>query len=128
MAKLLSLIRKQWITITWLTLSGITIASLWPLDDAETIPGSDKVHHLIAYAALMFPTALRKPRKWMLYGLLFLTFSGAIELIQPYVNRYGEWADMLANAIGVVCGWILAEISLFMTRQELKPLRQNSKP
>jgi VanZ family protein len=74
------------------------------------VPGTDKTHHLIAYAALMFPTALRKPDKWIVIGLLFIAYSGAIELLQPHVNRYGEWLDMAANTSGVICGLIVAEL------------------
>jgi VanZ family protein len=58
----------------------------------------------------MFPTALRKPDKWIIIGLLFIAYSGAIELLQPYVNRYGEWLDMAANILGVICGLIVAEL------------------
>ncbi len=67
-----------------------TVLSLWPLENLPPVPGSDKVQHLIAYAALMFPIALRKPKYWPLIGLLFIAWSGPIELLQPYVNRYGE--------------------------------------
>jgi hypothetical protein len=31
-------------------------------------------------------------------------------VIQPYVNRHGEWLDMLANAAGVLCGIALATV------------------
>ena len=57
----------------------------------------------------MFPTALRKPRGWIFLGLLFIAYSGAIELVQPYVNRYGEWLDLAANTAGLICGLIAAE-------------------
>jgi VanZ family protein len=46
-----------------------------------------------------------------MFGLLFIAYSGAIELLQPYVNRYGEWLDMAANAVGLVCGLIVAELA-----------------
>jgi hypothetical protein len=91
-------------------LLAITTLSLWPLETLPSVPGTDKTHHLIAYAALMFPTALRKPDKWIMIGLLFIAYSGAIELLQPYVNRYGEWLDMAANASGVIFGLIVAEL------------------
>ena len=84
--------------------------SLWPLETLPSVPGTDKTHHLIAYAALVFPTALRKPDKWIMIGLLFLAYSGAIELFQPFVNRYGEWLDMAANSLGVICGLLVAEL------------------
>ena len=113
MIRLLSLIKTNWIIFTLFILLVITILSLWPLEELPSIPGTDKTHHLIAYAILMLPTALRKPDRWILLGLFFIAYSGAIELLQPYVNRYGEWLDMLANTAGVVCGLIISEIVNF---------------
>ena len=110
MIKLLALVRTNWIAFTMVNLLIITTLSLWPLEKLPTVPGTDKIHHLIAYAALMFPTALRKPDKWTMIGLLFIAYSGAIELLQPYVNRYGEWLDMAANTLGIICGLIVAEL------------------
>ena len=110
MIRLLALIKANWITFTLFTLAVITTLSLWPLEQLPSVPGTDKTHHLIAYAVLMFPTALRKPKRWILFGLFFIAYSGAIELFQPYVNRYGEWLDMAANTTGVVCGLIIAEL------------------
>lgn len=110
MIRLLTIIKTNWIVFTLCTLAVITTLSLWPLEKLPSAPGTDKTHHLIAYAVLMFPTALRKPNKWILFGLLFISYSGAIELFQPYVNRYGEWLDMAANTAGVVCGLIIAEL------------------
>ncbi len=110
MIRLLTFIKTNWVALTLLTLAIITTLSLWPLGKWPSVPGTDKTHHLIAYAVLMFPAALRKPNKWILFGLLFITFSGVIELLQPYVNRYGEWLDMAANTIGVLCGLIIAEL------------------
>jgi len=108
MNSVLNLIRNYWLLVTILFLSVITILSLYPLKNLPSVPGSDKTHHFIAYGALMFPTALRRPKYWQYIGLLFICWSGAIELIQPYVNRYGEWLDMAANTTGVICGLIIA--------------------
>ncbi len=110
MSRLLDLIKAYWIALTALTLAAITFLSLWPLPELPPVPGSDKTHHFIAYAILMLPTALRKPQKWPLIALSFVAYSGAIELIQPYVNRYGEWLDMLANTGGILCGFVMAEL------------------
>jgi hypothetical protein len=104
MTHLLIIIQRYWHMITVLTLVTITTLSLWPVANLPTVPGSDKTHHFIAYAALMFPVALRKPRYWLLIGIFFIAWSGMIELIQPYVNRYGEWLDMAANTGGITVG------------------------
>ena len=43
-------------------------------------------------------------------GLFFICWSGAIELIQPFVNRYGEFQDLAANITGLVCGFLAANL------------------
>lgn len=108
MIRLLTFIKTNWIIFTLFTLAVITALSLWPLEKLPSVPGTDKFHHLIAYAILMFLTALRKPNKWILLCLLFIAYSGVIELLQPYVNRYGEWLDFAANVTGAICGLIIA--------------------
>lgn len=112
---LLNAIKAHWIVITLVTLVAITFLSLWPLKQLPPVPGTDKSHHLIAYAFLMLPVALRRPKNWMLIGLLFIAYSGTIELLQPYVNRYGEWLDMLANSAGVMCGALAAGLINFLS-------------
>ena len=101
-------IKKRWKALTLVILTTITVFSLFPLDALPPAPGTDKTHHFIAYAMLMLPTALRKPANWIILGLFFILYSGAIELIQPFINRYGEWMDMFANLGGVICGAIVA--------------------
>lgn len=113
MGTLLTLLSRFWLAITLLILLAITLLSLWPADGLPSVPGTDKTHHFIAYAGLMFPVALRQPKYWLIIGMFFIGWSGAIELIQPYVNRYGEWLDMLANSTGLLCGVLLARMATF---------------
>ncbi|MBT3201521.1 MAG: VanZ family protein [Phycisphaerales bacterium] len=108
MHKLLNFIRLGWIAITVVMLAGITALCLLPSAGLPSAPGTDKSHHFLAYAVLVLPTALRKPKKWMLFGLFFIAYSGVIELIQARVGRSGEWADLLANTLGVVAGFGVA--------------------
>ena len=110
MKTLLEQLRKYWLFCTLFILTTIVILSLWPLKTLPSVPGTDKTHHFIAYAALMLPTALRRPKYWQLIVLFFIASSGLIELFQPYVNRYGELKDMVANVMGLGCGLIIAEI------------------
>ena len=71
-------------------------------------PGSDKTHHVIAHAALAIPTAIAMPRKIWMFALLYICLGGVIELIQPHVNRYGEWLDFTANMTGVLIGSVFS--------------------
>ncbi|WP_029916734.1 VanZ family protein [Pelobacter seleniigenes] len=107
---LLTFIKGRWKILTLFLLTTIIMLSLWPQDQLPPVPGSDKVHHLLAYTALMFPVALRKPRYWQLIGVLFILLSGIIELIQPYVHRYCDWRDWAANVTGVLCALLLAAL------------------
>jgi VanZ family protein len=109
MTTITNFICKFWRSITLVTLALITVTSLLPAEHLPAAPGSDKTHHFIAYCALMLPTALRRPRYWFALALLFIIWSGLIEIIQPYVNRYGEWLDLLANAGGIVLAIIVAQ-------------------
>jgi len=105
------LIKRYWLFLTLLLLFSITLLSLWPLEQLPEVPGGDKTHHFIAYGALIFPSALRRPKHWPYYAVFFLFYSGAIELIQPWVNLYGEWLDLLANGLGLLSGIILASVT-----------------
>ena len=106
---LFTFVKRCWISHTLFILTVITILSLIPLEELPPIPSNDKTHHFIAYATLMFPTAIRKPKHTSKIVLFFICWSGAIELLQPYVNRYAEWQDLLANIIGLIFGWLLAK-------------------
>ena len=83
----------------------LSVAMLWPLQAPPPAPeGSDKLVHLIAFAALAFPLA-RTGR----FGLLpvFIgasAFGGAIELIQPSFNRSADINDWVADVVGVIFG------------------------
>ncbi|RME59725.1 VanZ family protein [Candidatus Parcubacteria bacterium] len=107
MKLLLDFIARRWIPISAVLLIAITALSLWPLEKLPEVPGGDKLHHAIAYAALMFPAALARPKHLWAIFLFYLAWSGGIELIQPYVNRYGEWMDFAANALGLIATIIL---------------------
>lgn len=102
----------RWISQHWLPLSmllGLLVAvlSLYPLPKLPDTIGGDKLHHFIGYGAIFFPIALRQPKGWLFFGLLIFMGSGLIELIQPYVNRYGEWYDLFANGAGVITGGVM---------------------
>lgn len=105
---LINFISRFWLVITAVILVLITAGSLFPADYLPKTPGSDKTHHFIGYCALMLPTALRRPKYWLVIALGIITWSGIIELIQPHVNRYGEWLDLAANSGGVLIAILIS--------------------
>lgn len=111
------LIQRYWLHLTLILFTSIATLSLWPVAQLPDVPGTDKTHHFIAYAALILPSALVKPKYFLYWVLAFISFSGIIELIQPFVNRYGEWLDMAANTLGLFFGWLLAKTMLFFSKK-----------
>ena len=83
----------------------LTVAMLWPLEKPPPAPdGSDKIIHIIAFAALSFP--LSRTGRFGLVPVLFgaSAFGGMIELIQPSFNRSADISDWIADIFGVVLG------------------------
>lgn len=110
MITLLNLVKTYWIPLTLFVFVSITVLSLIPIPKFPDVPGNDKTLHFIAYGVLMFPAALRKHKYWLFIGVFFICWSGMLEIVQPYINRYGEWMDMLANTTGVICSVLLAQL------------------
>lgn len=105
----------------------ITVLSLSPLPQLPPAAGSDKAHHFIAYAALIFPVAvsIKKVSTLFTFFIGFAFYSGLIEIIQPYVNRYGEWLDMAANMSGLLIGLLLAKALLYVAGRKSITQRVN---
>ena len=98
---------ENWKIYTYLIFIIITLLSLYPLQEQPNIPGSDKIHHLIAYSALAIGIGLRRPSNYVLIIIFFSFYSGLIEIIQPYVNRFREFEDFLFNNLGILIGLAL---------------------
>ncbi|OEE94307.1 hypothetical protein A1QM_18700 [Vibrio genomosp. F10 str. 9ZC157] len=118
MKSVLNLVQTYWLLFTIALALIITGLSLYPVESLPSVPGTDKTHHFIAYGALAFPIALARPKKWLFVIVVFLVCSGAIELVQPYVNRYGEWLDLGANGFGLVVGILFATFARLMILKE----------
>jgi hypothetical protein len=89
------------LAIVWLSLTPD------PPDSGLELEYSDKLEHLIAYAALMFWfSALdRRWRARLGYAALWIGLGVALEFAQRATgDRSFELADMAANALGVAAG------------------------
>lgn len=110
--------------IVAVVIAGLTLT---PINAPQIIEkGSDKLYHLIAFAALTFPVGFFHPRSSGAVLVFAILFGGAIELIQPSVGRSGTWGDFLADGIGailgLILGWVLHKILLSpKTVKRVKP-------
>lgn len=106
----IEIIMLHWQIITLGTLLLVSLASLFPAEHLPAVPGTDKTHHFISYCILVLPVAIKQPKFWPTITCFLLIWSGIIELIQPYVNRYGEWYDFYANAAGIILGLMIGTL------------------
>lgn len=106
------MLRKIWLPLGWLWLALVFFLSLMPQPpEPVSFDGVDKLWHTLAYALLMlwfcqvYVTQISRIR--LLSALLVMGVG--IEVLQGMSGyRHFEYADMLANASGVLVGWGLA--------------------
>ena len=104
-------ILRFWKPTTILIFSTILFLSLYPLPRLPMMnEGVDKLYHFIAYLSLVLPLGYVQPKYTFLYLFTLILIGGIIEVIQPYVNRYGEWLDLLANTLGIFVGFLVGKI------------------
>ena len=94
-----------WVALVWY----LSLASDLPIPGVE-IQHVDKAGHLLAYACLMGwfgnLTTRRRSRVLLAGGLVLMGIG--LEYLQGLgAQRAFEYADMLANTLGVVLGYIL---------------------
>lgn len=87
--------------------------SLTPSPPKVDFEASDKVGHVLAYAALMFwfcqIHAQGKTR--FFHAVVFLFMGVGLETLQGMSGlRQYDVLDMLANALGVASGWLAARV------------------
>ena len=105
----LNLIYDNWLVITIVLSFVIIFFSFFSVNPPSTMQGADKYLHTVAYLFLSFSASLRKPANYILIFSYFAFFGLAIELIQPYFNRYFELFDIIANSIGILLAIIFAD-------------------
>lgn len=102
------------------------VLALTPLE-TPPLPGTDKTHHLIAFAALTLPCAVLYPRALPWVVPLIILEGGLIEIVQPYVNRMREWADFVADLKGVGLGLVLG-LTIHVLARWARPRLTSTRP
>lgn len=106
---------------SWLALGGLWVAAIFYLSLMPHPPelvqfrNADKLEHALAYCLVMlwFCQVYRQRASRMLLAVLLVTMGIAIEYLQRETGyRTFDYADMLANAAGVVVGWAWARTAL----------------
>ena len=71
--------------------------------------GWDKNNHMLAFAVLAVLGLWGYPGRMVLLLLGLLAYGGLIEVLQSFTpDRFAEWADLLADVVGLLVGAVLA--------------------
>jgi len=106
---------RAWRLAFVLSLASVLLLSLAPATPASLTTGWDKTNHLLGFAVLGLLGLWSYPGRTVTVLLGLLAYGGLIEVLQsltPY--RLAEWADLLADALGLLLGAVLAR--LFMRK------------
>ena len=104
-------IRLGWSLIGWFGVALILYLSIMPHPPELDIEQGDKLQHLAAYAVLMgwWAQMAASDRRNAVIALTMLAFGIAIEFMQAGTGyRTFSVADMVADALGIALGWMLA--------------------
>ena len=98
----------------WFQIGVVIYLTLTPTPpEVMQFPYGDKISHLLTYTILMlwFCQIYGRLGARLLLALGFIVMGVTLEFLQGMGGvRMFEVADMAANAIGVVLGWMLASI------------------
>lgn len=103
--------RTAWLVIGCVLVLAVIVSSLVPGGDPEKIRGLDKIEHASAYMLLMIWFAGLQPRRawsWVATALMVMGLLLEIAQGEMHMHRTADARDMLANAVGVGLGAMLA--------------------
>lgn len=104
---------KLWRVLLALALFAILVLSLMPPSSGLPTTGWDKSNHMLGFGTLGFLGIRGWPNRAVVVLAALLAYGGLIEILQsltPY--RSAEWADLLADGLGLAVGWLAARMSL----------------
>lgn len=107
----------------WCGLLILTVLSLLPVENLppQVLDVWDKAQHAAGFALLTASGLLAYGRHATRLCSGLLVHGGLIELAQSFTGwRYGDWADLLADAIGILMGALLV---LMILRARERPQR-----
>jgi VanZ family protein len=102
---------SRWLFAGLALMSVVMMVSLMPIRaEALEVTYIDKVLHMIVFMGLMvfFCGFVEVQLRWLLVLFLFAC-GGLIEVLQlPVPGRAAEAADLMADMVGIMLGWLLA--------------------
>ena len=100
-----------WRWLLFVAMLAVLVLSLMPPSPQMPSTGWDKSNHALAFAVLAFLGNRAWPKHPVLVLLGLLAYGGLIEVLQSFTpDRFAEWEDLLADAVGLLLGEVLARL------------------
>ena len=113
--------KRPWQVLLFVLVGVVCYLALTPAPPKNLSLGWDKANHAAAFAALTLTGCFGFPgSRRAVAGVLIalLAFGGLIEILQAYVpGRDSDVADLLADAVGILCGVVPALYALRLSRR-----------
>ena len=106
--------RRIWLLLGWGMVAAVVVLSLIPVE-VDLGGDRDKLAHFLAYGSLSlwFGMIFSGRGRQLGIAVAFAALGATLEFLQGLTGyRSFEIADMVANAIGAVLGWGLAQTPL----------------
>lgn len=101
-----------WWGLGWLLVAGVAVGSLLPGRSVPSVSFGDKVLHAGSYCLLMvWFSGLYRRERHVLIAVLLGVLGLGLDWAQGMTRtRSFEWADVAANAAGILVGLLLARL------------------
>jgi VanZ family protein len=87
----------------------LLVLSLMPPSVRLPSTGWDKSNHMLGFAVLALLSHWAWPGRTVVALVALLAYGGLIEVLQSFTpNRFAEFGDLLADAIGLLIGELVA--------------------
>ena len=118
---------SMWRVFFILIAGAVAYLALTPAPPVMIDTGWDKANHALAFGGMAFTACLScrssNAKRLLMLGLLF-GYGGLIEILQMSVpSRTAEWADLLADSVGIGAGAAVAALVLYAIGGALKTNR-----
>lgn len=107
---------RAWQAALVLLLAVVLVLALAPAPPQQVNLGWDKLNHLAAFLTLACVACLALARARWQIALGLLAYGGLIELLQSLTaTRTAEWADLLADGVGISLGLGMVALAALAT-------------
>ena len=108
---------RPWRILLTVAIFAILVLSLMPPSSNLPTTGWDKSNHMLGFGTLGLLGVRSWPSRTATVLAVLLAYGGLIEILQSFTPyRSADWADLIADGVGLGLGLVAARLSLLIQR------------